>query len=195
MQPPKLFRKRFDPISLSVYVPRVMVDGNRVVQRQLKADHRDVGGRGSAAVIETARVSKAGHTCRWAQVCGCRGGGAPVAVVDEGWVSEASHAHRRCRVWRGRSRQGRAWRGRSRRGRTWCRRGRRGHVWHMRGQRGRARHGKRCTQKRRSHAWRRQWRKARRLGWRGNQIELKEGVRIDGWGGSGKGNTSSFKTT
>jgi hypothetical protein len=29
--------------------------------------------------------------------------------------------------------------------------------------------------------------KAGRLGWRGNQIRLKEGVKIGGWGGASKG--------
>jgi hypothetical protein len=35
--------------------------------------------------------------------------------------------------------------------------------------------------------WCRQRRKARRLGWRGNRIVLKEGVEIDGWRGANKG--------
>jgi hypothetical protein len=39
---------------------------------------------------------------------------------------------------------------------------------------------------RRGHAWCRQRRKSGRLGWR-NQIELKKGVEIGGWGGASKG--------
>jgi hypothetical protein len=56
---------------------------------------------------------------------------------------------------------------RGRWGRAWCEKG---HEWRRRGR-----------------TWCGQWRKTRCLGWWGNQIKLKEGVKIGGWGGANKG--------
>jgi hypothetical protein len=42
-------------------------------------------------------------------------------------------------------------------------------------------------QRRQSRAWRGLRRKAWRLEWRGNRIGLKEGVKINRWGGASKG--------
>jgi hypothetical protein len=80
----------------------VVVNGDRVVHRRLRASRRDGG------------VGESDRARRGAQVRGRRGRSAPAAVVDEGRVSEASLARRR-----GRSRRDRAWRRRRRWGRTW----------------------------------------------------------------------------
>jgi hypothetical protein len=159
---------------------RVVVDGDRVVHRQLRAGNRNVGSRGHGllvSVIDDGKVGEATHVFRRAQVSGRRGSSAPVAVVDEGGVDKTSRGHRR----------GREWRKCGQRGRVWRRRGRQGYAWRRRGRRGRAWRGNRRERTRGDRTRCGQWRKAGRLVWRGNRIGLKERVEISGWGGANKG--------
>jgi hypothetical protein len=179
-----------------VDVPRVAVDGDRVVDGRLGVNRRNVGsgwwGR-LAAVIDDGGVGESGRARRRARVGGRRGSGMAAAMVDEGGVGEASRG-RRGRAWRRRGRRGRAWRRRGRRDHTGRRRDRRGHAWRRRGRRGRAwrRRDRRGRAWRRRDRWGRAWRgsgrerwrcghtryglrrKAGRRGWEGNRIRLEE---------------------
>jgi hypothetical protein len=142
-----------------VDVPRVAVDGDRVIYGRLGADHRDVesGGCGRlAVVIDDAGVGETGRGRRRARVGGRRGSGVAAAMVDECGVGEASRG-RRGRAWRRRGRRGRAWRRRGRWGRAWRRRGRLGRAWRRRGRRGHAW----CRRGRQGGAWHRCGRRGR----------------------------------
>jgi hypothetical protein len=142
-----------------VDVPRVAVDGDRVVYWRLGAGRRNVGSGGYgrlAAVIDDGGVGKAARARRRARVGKRRGSGVAATVVDERGVGKASQGRRGC-AWRRRCRRDRAWRRRGRRGRAWRRQGRRGRAWRRRGRRGRAwrRHD------RRGRAWCRRGRRGR----------------------------------
>jgi hypothetical protein len=110
-------------------VPGIAVNGNWVVHGWLRARRLDGGSpvRGRlAAMIGNREVDETDRARRGTRVRGHRGRSAPATAVDEGSVSEASHARgwgqgRRGRAWRWQGRRSRAWRRRSRRGRMWCR--------------------------------------------------------------------------
>jgi hypothetical protein len=88
-----------------VDVPGVTVDGNRVVHRRLDAGQRGVGSGPLAAVVDEGGVGEASHAHQWGQLSKSRKSGPLVTVVAEGGVGEADQARQLDRAWHGRGRR------------------------------------------------------------------------------------------